>query len=537
MPSHNTLELGPLPLATIEWRAVLGPERVSTDEHALQKAQNTTFASPHHVRAILFPNDVQQVQECLRIASRHRIPIYPVSTGKNWGYTSSAPTSDAVLLNLSQMNRILDFSEELGYVTIEPGVTQGQLYEFLKSRNSRLWIDPTGASPECSLLGNIVERGFGHTRYSDHFAHSCNFEVVLPDGQVIHTGHGDLPGCKTAPLCRWGTGPFADGVFSQSNFGVVTRLTLWLMPAPECVEAFFFRIDHEDDLPHVVDALRPLRMGGTLQSACHIGNNYKVLSGLQAYPWDATGGQTPLMPDALAPLAKKFNFGAWNGSGALYGTKRQVAEARRLVKCALAGKASKLRFLDERRLIIASRFAGITRLFNSWDLNRALELVRPLFGLIQGVPSAQFIKSCYWRKRTFDENNMDPDRDRCGLIWCSPLSPLKGAEVRQMSDICISTVLQHGFEPMISLTLLTERTVGCVVSIIYDRDVPGEDERAKVCHEQLLQRLLASGYYPYRLGIQSMPVMQHAGPFGQFLRRLKNELDPEHILAPGRYEA
>jgi FAD/FMN-containing dehydrogenase len=33
-----------------------------------------------------------------------------------------------------------------------------------------------------------------------------------------------------------------------------------------------------------------------------------------------------------------------------------------------------------------------------------------------------------------------------------------------------------------------------------------------------------------------MPVMQHAGPFGEFLKRLKQELDPEHILAPGRYE-
>ena len=104
-----------------------------------------------------------------------------------------------------------------------------------------------------------------------------------------------------------------------------------------------------------------------------------------------------------------------------------------------------------------------------------------------------------------------------------------------MTDICISTLLQHGFEPMISLTLLTERTVGCVVSIIYDRDVPGEDERAQTCHEELLKRLVASGYYPYRLGIQSMAVMQQAGPFGHFLQRLKKELDPEHILAPGRY--
>lgn len=536
MPTHKTLELDRLSSAISEWRARLGPGSVISEELALQAAQATTFASESRIWAVIYPEDTRQVQECLRIANCHRVPVYPVSTGKNWGYTSGAPTSDAVVLNLSRMNRILDFSEELAYVTIEPGVTQGQLYEFLKSRNSKLWMDATGASLECSMLGNTVERGFGHTPYSDHFAHSCNFEVVLPDSEVIHTGHGDMSGSKTAPLYRWGTGPFADGIFSQSNFGIVTRITLWLMPAPEHVEAFFFRIDHEDGLSPVLDALRPLRMDGTLQSACHIGNDYKVLSGLQAYPWEATGGKTPLTPEALVPFAKKFNFGAWNGSGALYGTKRQLREARRLVKRALAGKVSKLQFLDERKLKMLSRFSGVARVFVSWDLNRALELLYPLFGLIQGVPTAQPMKSCYWRKRRFDETNMDPDRDRCGLIWCSPLAPLKGAEVRQMTDICISTLLQHGFEPMISLTLMTERTVGCVVSIIYDRDVPGEDEHAKICHEELLNRLAASGYYPYRLGIQSMAVMQHAGPFGQFLKRLKRELDPEHILAPGRYE-
>jgi 4-cresol dehydrogenase (hydroxylating) len=535
VPTYTSYD--PLSLATIEWKDILGGERVGFDEAALRAAQNTTFANSHRVTAILYPENVQEVQACVCIANKYRVAIYPISTGKNWGYTSSAPTSDAVLINLSRMNGIVDFSEELAYVTVEPGVTQRQLYEFLKSRNSQLWMDATGASPECSILGNTVERGFGHTPYSDHFDHSCNFEVVLADGQLIHTGHGDFAGCKTAPVYRWGTGPFADGLFSQSNFGIVTRLTIWLMPRPTCVEAFFFRIERADDLPQVLDALRPLRMDGTLQSACHIGNDYKVLCGLQQFPWDATDGQTPLTPQALAPIAKKYGFAAWNGSGALYGTKRQVAEARRLVKQALAGKVSKLRFLNRRKLAHATHLAGIANLFGSWDLRRVLELLLPLFGLIQGIPTQQPMKSCYWRKREFNLADMDPDRDRCGLIWCSPLSPLKGADVRQMTDICIDTLLAHGFEPMISLTLMTERTVGCVVSIIYDRNVSGEDERAKACHEQLLERLRTSGYYPYRLGIQSMAIMQHAGNFGQFLKRLKKELDPELILAPGRYEA
>ena len=258
---------------------------------------------------------------------------------------------------------------------------------------------------------------------------------------------------------------------------------------------------------------------------------------MSSYPWEETGGQTPLRPEVLAKLAGKFNFGAWNGSGALYGTKAQVAEARRLVKKALSGKVRQLQFLDERMLNFATRFAPVARLFTTWDLSRALDLLRPLFGLIQGVPTSQPMDTCYWRKRNANPANADPDRDRCGLIWCSPLAPLQGSEVDRMTSICISTLLEHGFEPMISLTLMTDRTVGCVTSIIYDRDVQGEDERAHRCHQELQDRLAQNGYYPYRLGIQSMRLFGHAASLGRFLGDIKRRLDPKGILAPGRYQA
>src|SRR3954447_14710117 len=384
-----TTPVSTLSLAISEWISVLGSENVSTEPSRCEAVEATSFERASRVYALLFPGSVEDVIECLSIATRHGIALYPVSTGKNWGYTSGAPTSDAVILNLSRMNRILDFNEELGYVTIEPGVTQRQLFDFLQSRKSKLWMDPTGASPDCSIIGNTVERGFGHTPYSDHFAHSCDWQVVLPSGDVIQTGMGEMPGAKAAPLYRWGVGPFVDGLFSQSNLGIVTRITVWLMPAPECVEAFFFKVDRDEDLPQLLDALRPLRMDGTLKSACHIGNDYKVLCGLQAYPWQETAGATPLRPEVLSQIAKKLNFGAWNGSGALYGTKRQVAEARRLVRQALKGKVQRLKFLDERKLGLARRFAKFAKPFTSWDLSQTLELLRPLFGLIQGVPTDQ----------------------------------------------------------------------------------------------------------------------------------------------------
>ena len=64
----------------------------------------------------------------MRIANRWKVAVYPISSGRNWGYGSRVPAADGcVLLDLGRMNQIVDFNEELGYVTVEPGVTQAQL--------------------------------------------------------------------------------------------------------------------------------------------------------------------------------------------------------------------------------------------------------------------------------------------------------------------------------------------------------------------------------------------------------------------------
>ena len=163
-----------LPAALREWRAAIGSEYVLQDAKLLDAVNAATFATDAKVWAVLRPASREQVQECVRIANRHRVPIHPVSSGKNWGYGSRVPTSAGISLDLGRLNRILDFDEDLAYVTIEPGVTQGQLYEFLQQRKSRLWMDATGASPECSIIGNTMERGFGHTPMGDH----CGDEFV-----------------------------------------------------------------------------------------------------------------------------------------------------------------------------------------------------------------------------------------------------------------------------------------------------------------------------------------------------------------------
>jgi 4-cresol dehydrogenase (hydroxylating) len=236
-------------------------------------------------------------------------------------------------------------------------------------------------------------------------------------------------------------------------------------------------------------------------------------------------------------LRKQLHFGAWNASGGLYGTRAQVAEARRLLRRALSGKVNKLQFLDERKLRLAGRFSSLYRMLTGWDLSRSLELVRPLFGLLQGVPTDQPLASAYWRKRTPPPAAMDPDMDGCGLLWCSPVAPATGPQAEELVALAGETLLRYGFEPAISLTMITERSLACIISITYDRQAAGEDEKAWACYQELLRRLTDAGFPCYRMTSQSSADLPPSPGYDGVLRRIKRSLDPNQILAPGRYLA
>jgi len=105
-----------------------------------------------------------------------------------------------------------------------------------------------------------------------------------------------------------------------------------------------------------------------------------------------------------------------------------------------------------------------------------------------------------------------------------------------LTEAASEIMLRHGFEPMISLTLLTARSVYCVTSICYDRDISGEDVRATACHREVADWCGKEGYFPYRLGLASMDQMGRNTGFGRLLEGIRQTVDPGGILAPGRYE-
>src|SRR5690606_25558862 len=212
-------------------KPVLGEDALRVDDQTVERYSRSTAGEPTLPAGIVYPRSTEEVQAVVRAANEHHVALHAFSREKNWGYGDARPPSPGqVIVDLSRMNRILEVNTQLAYARLEPGVSQGQLFDYLREHRIPLWMDATGAGRDASVVGNTLDRGFGHTRYGDHFLTACGMEVVLADGRVMHTTSRGIANAKSAAVYRYGVGPFLDGLFAQSNFGIVTQLTLWLMP-------------------------------------------------------------------------------------------------------------------------------------------------------------------------------------------------------------------------------------------------------------------------------------------------------------------
>ncbi|HOL64454.1 MAG TPA: FAD-dependent oxidoreductase, partial [Accumulibacter sp.] len=143
-----------------ELRVVVGPQHLCISAADLDRYSRCTIPWQSRCAAVVFPGSSEEVAAVVRIASRHRTPLWPSSTGRNWGYGTTLAVDDgAIVMILTRMNRILEVNEELAYAVIEPGVTYEQFNQHLRSKGCKLWIDCTDGSGQGSVIGNALERG------------------------------------------------------------------------------------------------------------------------------------------------------------------------------------------------------------------------------------------------------------------------------------------------------------------------------------------------------------------------------------------
>ena len=380
-----------------EWVSLLGRERVVTFDEALADYGKATFPTENKPQGILIPRDNSEVEAIVNIAKSNTVSLYPISCGKNWGLGSRVPTSaDAFILDLGQLNKITDHDSELGTITVEPGVSFQAVQDYLTTENSDFFLNVIGGPPGASVIGNLVERGDGIGPLGDRANHACNYRVVLGTGKTIKTGYGRLPGSLLGKLSKWGIGPSIDGLFCQSNFGVVTEATFWLQRKPRNFQTLLFTVDNEQNFFEVAIVVRDLIEQNVLTPfSLGLWNSYKYAATNAQHPSLGSDFDIGKVIEGINP---KLKGSEWFGVGGIYSGSQAIGTAKRnCVKKALSGLCKRLVFLgakDVKRISSGNtvkRTLGLKELVDSKTLQTLYEK-----SVFLGNPTYQSVRSTYW---------------------------------------------------------------------------------------------------------------------------------------------
>jgi 4-cresol dehydrogenase (hydroxylating) len=485
--------------AVAAWRQAVGREWVFTSDEDValyRDAYSPFFDEPEErlASAAVAPANVEQVQAVVRAANEHRIPLYPLSTGRNLAYGGSAPIySGSVVLDLKRMNRVLEVNERNAYALVEPGVSYFDLYKHITENKLDVWIDPPDPGWG-SVIGNALDGGGGWTAYPfrDHFGAHCGMEVVLANGEIVRTGMGALPNSKSWQHSRWGYGPWVDGLFRQSNFGVVTKMGFYLMPRPEALQMSTVTSARDEDIVPMLDVLNLLE------------NKHVV------------NGSTQIFSAGLGPPGSA----AWTIQVPIYGPENVVRAQMDYAKAKFAAIPG-LNFAEGEvfRTPLSQEAMARVRLVNFGIPNLST------FAMLGRSPA-------------------NPDHPMGGHIGFSPIVPRTGESLLEFKKFYNDNLLKvTGGENLgiVGPVYMTcwERTLVCLIMFPIGKD-KAMNAKMRRAFEGWVHLAAERGWAEYRAPAVFQDLVASTYSYNNHaLRRLretlKDAVDPNGILSAGRY--
>ena len=202
---------------------------------------------------VVFPSSATEVSRILVLANRHRFPIVP--RGQGSGLTGgSIPVKGGVVLSFTRLNRILEIDTANLIAVVEPGVITYMLQEEVARYG--LFYPPDPASYKYSSIGgNVAECAGGPNslKYGVTRDYVLGLEVVKPTGEIITTGVRTMKGVVGYDLTRLFVG-------SEGTLGVITKITLKLIPLPEARATILALFNEVDEAAQAVSAIIAARV-------------------------------------------------------------------------------------------------------------------------------------------------------------------------------------------------------------------------------------------------------------------------------------
>jgi glycolate oxidase len=197
---------------------------------------------------VVVPDTVAQIAEVLRLASEHGVPV--VTRGSGTGLSGgSVPSEGAIVLCLVRLNRILDVDTANLTMTVEPGVITEAISE--SAAEAGLFYPPDPGSIRISTIGGNVANNSGGLRglkYGVTRDYVMALQVALADGRILETGTHcvkDVAGFSLRDLF----------IGSEGCLGVITRITLKLIPQPAAKATMLGLFDEMTDAAETISAI------------------------------------------------------------------------------------------------------------------------------------------------------------------------------------------------------------------------------------------------------------------------------------------
>jgi (+)-pinoresinol hydroxylase len=511
-----------------EFRSAVGAQWVfSSDEDvALYRDSYSIYWGEPQERvasAAVAPAKVEEVQQIVRIANQYKIPLYPISTGRNLTYGGSAPNlRGSLVVDLKRMNRIIEVDDKRNFALVEPGVSYFDLYSHINEHKLKVMLDvpdPGWGSP----IGNSLDHGVGYgmAAFRDHFGTHCGMEIVTASGEIIRTGMGAVPNSDTWQDYRYGVGPNIDGLFAQSNFGIVTKMGFWLSPMPEAYLSGTVTVPRYQDLDPLIQEVsyqEDLGLIGMPRYGSPLGGG----RGAPPTPAAAALMQNgwPSM-DALETYVKAQGRPAWSVTLQFYGPQETVQAGWQAAKRRFANAIAGAQFIDGQLVTL--------------PIPPEREDAQPNKPAL-GIPALE-IFTITTRTPATAKDPADGHADFFAML------PRKASAVWESARVMYETYREMGVPPSASpfntpINYYSRCLIMATLVPTY-RDA-AKNARSRALFARILDRCAEHGWPTYR----TSPVFQDqlAAKYSfnnnallKFQEKLKDSIDPNGIMAPDRY--
>ena len=153
-----------------------------------------------------------------------------------------------IIVETLRMNKILEIDEANGTVTCEAGITYVHLMDTLECQGWKIGIAPSGAM--AGTPGAHIARpgvGWGNIKYISTGDQVLGVKVVLPNGDIVHTGTAANPNSDV--FFRYGLGADLTGLFvgAEGAYGIMTECTFRMYPWPKKIYLERYTTDNLKD--------------------------------------------------------------------------------------------------------------------------------------------------------------------------------------------------------------------------------------------------------------------------------------------------